>query len=309
MNWPITVLPFLAAVALLAWLLRGDRQVRTTHIRLSVPRLPRPLEGYRIAFLSDLHLGMLYVRPGDLFEALETARPDLVLLGGDYASSRRRHADIAPFIRRLIGGRRTFAVLGNTDHHQQLDTTALDGALQQSGGALLVNERAAVQRDAARVEVIGIDDPLHGDAAVETAGAFSPEADLRVAVVHSPAIWQDLPRLAAHITLCGHTHGGQVRPPGLEAPVTHSHYPRALASGLFRLAGGERPSYMSVVGHWGVLGRNGRALDVTADEGPLLYVSRGIGVGMIPIRFLCPPELVVIEMRRSNGSESGASDG
>ncbi len=298
---PLILAATLLLVALAAGLIarqrRAEHRLQTTRLCLAVPGLAPALRGLRIAFLADLHEGRLYVPREELLAAVEEADPGLLLLGGDYACSGRYRAAALELVADLADGRPTFAVLGNTDHYQRLDPEVLGTLLRKTGGDLLVNGAGRLEIGAATIEILGVDDPLHGHADVaRTLAQAHGGADLRVAITHSPALWQELRRFEAHICLCGHTHGGQVRLPLLEALMTHLSYPRRLAAGLFRYRDHEAADLECVAGHWRILGVKGRPIHVDAAAGPLLYVSRGVGVGAVPFRFLCPPELVVIEL-------------
>lgn len=309
MIWLILAAAIIAIIIVSRTLTRriGGR-IRTTHLRLIVPGLPTALEGARLVMLSDLHVGRLHVPPERLLAAVERERPHILLLGGDYAARAAAHAEALRLVSRLSADQPTFGVMGNTDHHQHLDGEALRAMLRDSGGDLLINEAGRAQTGEATVEVLGVDDPLHGRADVEaTARRASPHAGLRIALCHSPALWRELRRLRAHMTLVGHTHGGQIRLPGLEAQVTHLTYPRELAAGLFRYDSDDRPP-RPVAGHWRILSGES-PLSVSTAEGPLLYVTRGVGMGVFPIRVMCPPELVVIELEREDEAGGAPGDG
>lgn len=288
----------LALVGLIAWALSRahDRRIRTTRLLLLVPGLPEPLQSLRIAYASDLHAGMLYVTREELLAAVDAADPDLLLLGGDYAAAGRNREEALSLLAALAVQRPTFGVPGNTEHYFRFDFGEIDEVLATGGGGLLVNEVRDIEIDGATLELIGLDDPEKGHLDVTAALAGASEgAAVRIALAHSPAIWPELGRVGAHLMLCGHTHGGQIRPPGLEAPLTHMSYPARLAAGLFRHAPGQRPTMQRLAGHWWILSHR-RPISASTAPGPLMYVSRGVGVGIIPVRFLCPPELVVIEL-------------
>ncbi len=301
----------LALAGLIAWALSRTRthRIRTTRLRMMVPGLPEPLHALRIAYACDLHEGMLYVTREELLSAVDAAEPDLLLLGGDYAAAGRNREDALSLLAALAADRPTFGVPGNTEHYFRFDFDALDEALSGGGGALLVNETRQVEFGGATLELIGLDDPEKGHLDVEAALAqSSANAAVRIALAHSPAIWPKLGRIGADLMLCGHTHGGQIRPPGLEAPLTHLSYPARLAAGLFRYAPDQQPIMQRVAGHWWILSHR-RPVSVSAARGPLMYVSRGVGVGIVPVRFLCPPELVIIELAPDRpGREAEAGD-
>ncbi|MCD6360985.1 MAG: metallophosphoesterase family protein [Armatimonadetes bacterium] len=275
---------------------RSERgRLRVTHLQIQLPRLHPDLAGFRIVFLTDIHLPFLYVSRDALLETLAGLRPDLVLLGGDYAGTRFRLEEAAELVGDIARRLPTVGVCGNTERYFPWDLEDLRARLRAGGGDLLSNDVWSTSHGSAVVEVIGLDEPIHARVDVEAALARSnPDADLRVGLAHSPAVWQDIPRLKAHITLCGHTHGGQVRLPGMEALVTHWNYPREMASGLFRLRVGPEPEFERLADHWQVL-RADEPVTAAAGDGALMYVSRGLGVTPPKLRVMCPPEIVCVE--------------
>ncbi|MFW5869226.1 MAG: metallophosphoesterase [Armatimonadota bacterium] len=298
-------------VILLARLLmtRTGREVRATCLRLTVPDLSATLDQpLRMAALSDLHVGSLNVPADRLIAAVDAAHPDVLLLCGDYAAGLSAHDEALELIAALSADRPTFGVLGNTDHYQHFDSRRLREILRAGGGDLLINEAGHAHVGDMIIEVLGMDDPLHGGASVSaTLEAAGGDADVRVGLCHSPVLWQKVHRLDAAITIFGHTHGGQIRPPGVEAPVTHTTYPRELAAGLFRHEeGADRPRRLA--GHWEIL-RLREPLEVSTTEGPLMYITRGLGMGGLPVRVMCPPEMLVIEMVREKADGGAGRDG
>jgi len=293
----------LLAVCLIALLLRalakGERtQLWTTRLRVHVPGLPDALSGWTLAFLSDLHVGRMYVPEERLLQALEEVDPDYLALAGDYAARPMHHDTALALLRRFAARWPTVCTLGNTEHYQEWDTDGLREGLEEAGASLLVNDSQQAELAGATVEFVGLDDPLHGSVDVEEAPQNAEQRPaLRVAVVHSPAVWRELERLGAHILLCGHTHGGQVRIPGMEAFAVHTGVPRRLAAGLFRYhhEGERRPRMQRVASHWRILSRPLRPITASTANGPLMYVTRGVGATGPRARLFCPPELVAIE--------------
>lgn len=301
MTWLVATALLIAVllVLLLVAQRRDARRLQVTNLRLLVPDLPKALQGRRIVFLSDLHVDRLYVSREHLLEAVREARPDLLLLGGDYTYGLDDHQAAFDLVERLSGHCPTFAVRGNTDIWQTFDSQRLGSIVRASGGDLLINEAGRISFESSVLEIMGLDDTLEGSSNPARMLAQSvSEAHLRIVLAHSPAQWQELATLGAHICLCGHTHGGQIRLPRFEAPVTHSSYPRRLAAGLFHLVGGPEPEAERVVDHWQVLSADGAPIDARSGEHGLLYVSRGVGVAWVPLRLFCPPEMVLIELAR-----------
>jgi uncharacterized protein len=128
----------------------------------------------------------------------------------------------------------------------------------RAGVRLLVNESAPVRDD---FWLVGLDDADSGGPSVAQAEKDVPGDATRLTLIHSPSFFTRLPD-SLPLALAGHTHGGQIRIPGLT--------PRWLPSGSG-----------SFVSGWYANGKS------------RLYVSRGVGVAMLPVRFACRPELAV----------------
>jgi uncharacterized protein len=300
------VLTLIVATRLL--MTRTGRSLQATNLRISVPGISAsPDHLLRIVAMSDLHAGSLHVPADRLIAAVDDAHPDVLLLCGDYAARLSAHDEALELIAAISADRPTFGVLGNTDHYQHFDSPRLREILRAGGGDLLINEAGHAHVGDMIVEVLGVDDPLHGDASVSaTLEAAGGDADVRIGLCHSPVLWRELAALDAAITVVGHTHGGQIRLPGVEAPFTHTTYPREMAAGLFRHTEADHPR--GLVGHWEIL-RLREPLRASTADGPLMYVTRGVGMGVVPVRLMCPPEMLVIEIAREEADGGAGADG
>jgi len=248
-------------------------------LRLACRGLSRDTGPLVLAHLSDLHLRRWTTRHERLLEELGACRPDLLLLTGDFISTRRNSLAC---LRRLLEGMprgRTFLVRGNWEATLGPPLRVLREMIAEWGGTLLANESRFVETETARVRIVGLDDIYRGwpsfDEALRTGAA---DADLTVLLSHAPLTATLLPaESAVDLVLSGHTHGGQVRLPLLwraVLPPCHGGF----TSGLYRL---------------------GRTT---------LYVSRGFGgVGLVPIRFMCPPEVAFLEVSHCCGGDVSAS--
>lgn len=239
--------------------------VRVVHHRVTAPRA-RPL---RVAFASDLHLGPTTsaVTLDAAFHHLAAARPDLLVLGGDYVfldATPERARELARRVRAVPAANKV-AVLGNHDlwtHHDRIEA-----ALAGAGVKVLVNAPARLAPPHDDVIVAGLDDPWTGapDAGAAFAGAES--AGLTIAVCHSPAGLTAVRGRGAALFLCGHTHGGHIALPG-GVPVV--------------LPGGP----------WARRFPHG----VHTWEGTTVFVSRGVGGVEVPVRAFAPPDVGVFDV-------------
>ncbi len=238
----------------------------------------RPL---RLVLFSDLHASWPHMtarRIGALVRRVLAERPALVLIAGDFMCTDTvgtiplTPETVARALRPLARQVPTFAVLGN--HDWDFDGARVVRALEDAGVTVLVNSHRGLRFGGAELRLAGVDDPVtrRADLARALEGVV-PEEPV-VLLSHSP----DLHRRAPHpvrLLLAGHTHGGQIRLPGIGALVTMSRLPRRFARGLHR------------------------------DRGRHLLVTAGVGTTGIPLRFACPPELVVLELVPSEPERPG----
>jgi len=215
-----------------------------------------------LAHISDLHSMGLGRREKALLAALQAERPDVIVITGDSVPDHETGVTPEPVfevLRRLRAPLGVFAVLGNWEHWRHV---AREPAFWQAAGVtLLVNEARRVRDD---LWVVGIDDPLAGGPDAAASFAHVPEGAARVVLMHSPEYFDSLADTGL-IVLAGHTHGGQVRVPGLRPPWLP-------------------PGCGPYVEGWYERGSS------------RLFVSRGVGTSIVRARFWCRPELALVTL-------------
>jgi predicted MPP superfamily phosphohydrolase len=249
-----------------------DRWLTVSSASVAVDRLPRELDGLGILLLTDLHIGP-FLGPealGRCFDRLLSLEPDLILIGGDVATG--TVSEFPPFeamFRRLQAPLGLFAVLGNHDHYTR-EPDKVRELVERAGANVLHNRSTLVERDGGRMILAGVDDLNAGDldldAALRDAAALQPpEGRLPVVLLsHNPDVFLQAAGNGVSLVLSGHTHGGQIRIPGLPVLVRQSRY--RLDEGRFVAQGTE------------------------------LIVSRGLGVTGLPFRIACPPEAIFVRL-------------
>ncbi len=239
--------------------------------RTSLPLPPghEPLDGFRIGFVTDTHVGP-FINLDDLQRALNLLQGeqiDLLLLGGDYASESPRYV---PGVAEVIGAFKetvpngAYAVMGNHDYSITGDYAIT--AMTQVGIPMLRNDAVEVKIGSDSLWIAGVDETLLGDPKPEKTIAQCPEGAAILALWHEPQYAEQAAAAGAFAQLSGHTHGGQVRLPGLG------------------------PVGLPVDGKRHVIGMNDAA-------GMPIYTSRGVGVYRPPLRFNCPPEVTVVTLK------------
>jgi predicted MPP superfamily phosphohydrolase len=279
----------LTAAGLGAATLAYASHVEATWLELSrrellLPRLPRALNGLRVAHLTDFHSSRLVSREylDRCVAAAMAERPDLILLTGDFVSSRRCNVpELGELLTPLSAPLGVYGVLGN--HDACAGAERVTAAVEASGARMLRNRHVRITVDGAEFWVAGVDCPHHeqyrladGRRAqwsqlyrryLDSALAGIPPEGFRILLAHTPDVIRDAARRGVDLMLSGHTHGGQVRLPLLGATVVPSRYGHRYAAGEFHV------------------------------DGTTLYVSRGLGTVRFRLRFLCRPELGLYTLR------------
>ena len=170
--------------------------------RVAIDNAPEWLRGTKLLFVSDVHLRRFVSneRLEALINQLIAAKADMLLLGGDYAESRRDCLRFFRALRRASFPMGSFAVPGNNDI-RNLD--ALREATAAAGVTLLINESRRVHLPGGTLEIGGCDDHKYG--APRTAGLFSDDGAYRILLSHFPCA----PDCECELMLSGHTHAGQ----------------------------------------------------------------------------------------------------
>jgi len=247
--------------------------IGTTEATLPVSGLAPALDGLRIGFVTDIHHSAM-VPADDVQKAVRlvsAARPDLIVLGGDYVTwgDRTFVGPVAELLAPLSAPFGVFAILGN--HDDDHDTPI---ALTRHGIDTLRDARTRVTIRDEAVDLVGI--RFWTRKAADIARLTRGSAAFTVLLAHDPRRLTEAASLSIPLVLSGHTHGGQVVLPILGA-VAAQKFP--------------------VVAGVGSLGKT------------TMFVSRGIGTIYIPVRINCPPEVAVLTLRKSEvRSTTGRSD-
>lgn len=241
-----------------------QRRLRFPEVSVLLRRGAPELAGLRIAFLSDIHAGS-YMGERDLvriFAKVAEQGPDLVCLGGDMINTRER--ELLMFraaLREVDPPLGVFAVPGNHDHFWGRDIGLWKAFLEEQGVQVLDNQGLRLEYRGARFWLCGVDDLTEGEpdlrAALEGARADEPV----VLLSHHPDFFFEAAAVGVDLTLSGHTHGGQIAPFG-KPLLTHSRL--GFSAGLYEQAEAQ------------------------------LYVSRGVGVTLLPLRWGAPAEVPIL---------------
>jgi predicted MPP superfamily phosphohydrolase len=233
-------------------------------LEVPVSGLPAELSGLRIGLITDVHRSR-WVSAEDVAVAVKltmTARPDLIVLGGDYVTwGDRQYVDAAAeSLSGLSAPHGVFAILGNHD-----DDHDMPAALARQQVQVLRDARTRVTIGASAIELVGI--RFWTKRQSDIAALMKNAKDPVVLLAHDPRRLTEAAALNVPLMLSGHTHGGQVVLPGAGA-IAARKFP--VVSGLAR------------------------------QDKTTLFVSRGVGTVYVPIRLNCPPEVVLLTLRSEN---------
>jgi len=235
------------------------------HVEIELKRLPKKLDKFRIVHLSDMHHS-----PFTSLDHIELAikdanalKPDLILLTGDYVTHEREY--IAP-VAGVLGNAKarygTYACLGNHDHWTDADLVT--HLFRGEGINVLINEGFRFETRGSSFWLAGVDDHMVGKTDVPAALKGSFPDEMKLLLAHNPIIFREAARMGVDLTLSGHTHGGQIKLRDDEKRLLPR---RRLKAGLHKR-------------------RNSQ-----------IYITRGIGTVVVPMRYQCPPEISLLELR------------
>jgi len=239
-----------------------DLEVRSRHVDPSH-------DGVRLAHLSDLHVAA-GLRPRRLLRVVERVnleKPDAVVLTGDFVCTSLLGLKSLALV---LGKLRcpAWATLGNHDHW--VGAKAVARVLEDAGIGLLCNEHRSVMLRGAPLNLVGIDDEVTGHANPVAAFRGLEQGGTRLALMHDPNTVDRLEGREVALALAGHTHGGQIKLPGVTTRIARRIGVKYL-SGFF------------LVGE------------------TVLFVNRGLGAAL-PIRIAAPMEVAFLTLRAAPAS-------
>jgi uncharacterized protein len=248
----------------------SNEAIEVTRHNIRLKNLPPSFSGLRIVHLTDIHHSK-YVSFNDVFRMVTLAnqqKPDIVVLTGDYITwSKKFIQPVAEALKNLKARLGVYAVLGN--HDFRVDAERVTSALEKARIEVLRNTSRRIDYKGDSLWIAGVDEYSYGQSNIPKALLGIPSSQPKILLAHNPEIIS----LAAHhqvdFVLSGHTHGGQVKIPYL-GPLNSMTQP-----------------------HQGFLEgfvRNGTTQ---------MYISRGLGKVVVPLRIFCPPEIPVFHLQKS----------
>ena len=291
-----------SAIALLTiWTVIEPRIINTEYETATIPNLPAKWEGEKIGQISDFQIGLWGSNPGTAKRSIQVLiknKPAAVLISGDFIYHSAPNPDpeintaikiIQPLIQ---AGIPTYAVLGNHDYGMSKKTDSptielsnnLKAELEAIGVQVLKNESTIIQasttqlsaiqssKDKEDLYLVAIGSQWANQADVQAALSELDDESPRIALMHNPDSFEAFPANTAPLAVAGHTHGGQIRIPGLPqwSWLRLTQKDEVYADGWAKGYG---------------------------QTGNRLYINPGIGMSIIPVRLFCPPEVTFFTLQ------------
>ena len=255
--------------------------VETTYKRISLRRLPKAFDGFRIAQLSDIHIGS-FMPAEDIRKyvaMVNQLKPDLIALTGDFVTW--VGSPQLAVVEALSGLKAPHGIYGCLGNHEEWAgvSDSITRLFAQRGIKILRHESTGIESGGERLNLIGVD--------YETRIPFGPPRDgivseylhgvepliapdtANILFSHNPNTFDRAAELGIDLSLAGHTHGGQVALEYISPDLSPARLITAYVRGWFQKGGSQ------------------------------LYVNRGIGTIFSPVRFGSPPEITLYELKRA----------
>jgi uncharacterized protein len=271
----VTTAPFFAGAY---GLLYGRLNLETPVQKIALPRLPQAFEGFRIAQLSDIHIGpfMPDEQIRKYVEIANALQPHLIVLTGDFVTfDGGTQGTVVAALSGLKAPFGVFGCLGNHDAWSGVEDS-ITALFRQRGVRILRSEAVAIRIQNDAINLIGTD--------FQSSHRFGPSAPVtnllgniasliardrvNILLSHNPDTFDRAAELGVDLSMAGHTHGGQAALEFISPEIAPSRLVTPYVAGWFRKPGGQ------------------------------LYVNRGIGTIGVPIRIGAPPEITIYELTR-----------
>ena len=255
--------------------------ILTTRERIVLPRLPSAFDGFRIAQVSDIHIGpfMPVEEIRRLVGMVNALKPDMIALTGDFVTWEGSPAGaVVDALAALKAPYGIYGCLGNHELWANVEDL-ITGLFAERGIKILRHQNAAVSTSGEAFNLIGVD--------YQTRALFGPPRDgvvtqylegvenlmhpgtANILMSHNPNTFDRAAELGIDLSLAGHTHGGQVAMEYISPNISPARLITPYVRGWFQKGQSQ------------------------------LYVNRGIGTIFSPVRFGSPPEITAYELKRS----------
>jgi len=259
----------------------GRVEFEKSFVQMKLRRLPREFNGFRVAQLSDIHIGP-FMTSADVRHVVEMTnelRADLIVLTGDFITWDPSTQEAA--VESLSGLKAPFGIYGCLGNHELWTHTqaSITHLFARRNVKILRQERAPIQVGGENLNLIGVDFESHGRMGhrgmghegpyLQGIGRLMQPDQVNILLSHNPNTFDRAAEMGIDLSLAGHTHGGQISLEFISPDLSPARMITPYVEGHFQKHGGQ------------------------------LYVNRGIGTIGVPIRFCAPPEITLFELVRA----------
>lgn len=265
---------------------------RVEKVEVPISNLPAALDGLRIVHLSDIHIGDFMPR-AEVRRAVEMAgelKADLAVITGDLISSNGRPLeDCISELSKLHAPLGIWGCNGNHEAYSRVENISRE-LFQRYGMRLLRGESAELRCRGESINLIGVDYQggrrLSGERLpmLPNIGPLIRKDIPNILLSHNPNAFYRAAALGIELTLSGHTHGGQVSLESVDRNLSPARLFTRFTAGMYFLPFGDNTNIKDS-------GRRPGA------ESSALYVNRGLGTVLIPVRIGTPPEITLLTLR------------
>ncbi len=242
--------------------------VEVNRYQIKVPNLPKEFDGFTIVHLSDLHYGFLV--PQSFIEKVvnlaNSINGDIIVSTGDFvhAKNTKKEIDIVwPIVSKLKAKDGVYSVLGNHDHWADLERSMY---WMKRSGQDLRHKTVEIKRENSSIFLGGVGDLWCDRVNIDKTFKNIEPTACKICLAHNPDSADLNFKTNIDLMLCGHTHGGQVKIPFFGAPILPVKN-KKYSQGFIE------------------------------SDNTNLFISRGVGWAVLPVRFNCFPEIAVLEIR------------
>jgi len=279
-NWVVLILAVAIVVGISFYFVWENNSIETSRSDYDNPKIPIAFNGFTIAQVSDLHNKMFGKNQKYILAKLKSTNPDIIVITGDIIDRRKFDLDAAiTFVEGAVKIAPVYYVTGNHEAWSK-DFAITKTRLIESGTIFMDDTAVTLTKGGSSIKIMGVSDPdflttnySQGDDVTKMTkqlAMWSDEKGFKILLTHRPELFDLYDENHMDLIFAGHAHGGQIRLPFVGALM-------APDQGWF-------PKYSS--------GRYTKGSST-------MYVSRGLGNSLIPVRINNRPEIVVVRLHHS----------